>query len=386
MKKILLFFLMLSLCSSCLKREPETKGREIKEVEAETMVIVPEKIVTAREFSGQVRARNQLTLSSKVSGTIKEVFVREGEVVSAGTPLLHIDDLPIREQLKALSASLAAVKKQKEAIAARVRYAASNYQRFKRLFEEKAATKEEFERVEAEYRALLAQEKALKARAREIEAKMAETRSILPYTLIKSPVRALVAKRFADRGSFVGAGQPLILLEDLSSGFQFEVSLDEALLPRVKMGQEYWLSFPALNQGLWGRVSEVIRRVDPKTRTFRVKLDLVSSDLSPGLYGRLYFPLAVREALLIPWKAVVARGDLTGAMVLESDGTARFRVLRLGKSFRREKGRFLPAQAPEELALARKSPLFVEVLSGLSAGEKIVVSNLEKVHDGDRIK
>ncbi|NPB08863.1 MAG: efflux RND transporter periplasmic adaptor subunit [Thermodesulfobacteria bacterium] len=386
MRRILFFFLMVVLLGACSKKEPEVEKPPAREVHAKTMIVSPEKVAVTREFSGQVRARNRVTLSSKVSGYVKRVFVREGDVVSAGTPLLHIDDQPIREQLKALAASLAAIKKEEEAVSARLRYAASNYERFKRLLAEEAATKEEFERVEAEYKALLAREKAIRARAKEIKARMAETESILAYTLIKSPVRALVAKRMADKGSFVGAGQPLILLEDLASGFQFEVSLDESLLPRLRRGQEYWVSFPALDRGEWARVSEVIRKVDPATRTFRVKLDLSSSDLSAGLYGRLYFPVRMREALLIPWKAVVVRGDLTGAMVVEKDGIARFRVLRLGKSFVREKGRFLPAQAPEELAKARETNLYVEVLAGLMPGERIVVSSLEKVRDGDRIK
>ncbi len=385
MKRVLLVFLVFFILVSCSKKEPESKKQAPREIKAETLVVSPEKVSLVREFSGQVRARNRLSLSSKVSGAVKEVFVREGDVVPAGAPLLHIDDRPIREQLKALSASLAAIKKEEEAVSARLRYAASNYKRFKRLFAEEAATKEEFERVEAEYKALLAQKKALKARAQEIEAQMAKTRSILPYTLIKSPVKALVAKRLADKGSFVRAGEPLLFLEDLSSGFQFEVALDEALLSKVKEGQEYWLSFPSLKRGEWGRVSEVIPRVDPQTRTFRMKLDLSSADLSAGLYGRLYFPLDKRQALLLPWRAIVTRGDLTGVMVVEPNGIARFRVLRLGKSFRELKGQFLPAEAPEELAKARESGLWVEVLAGLSAGEKIVLSPLEKVHDGDRI-
>ena len=378
------FCLLIVACGGGEKQGPKGKYRE---VQAETMRLTPQKVSLVQTFAGEVRAQNSLTLASKVSGYVERVFVKEGDVVEAGSPLLHIDDKPVREELKALEASLAAIKKEREAVAARKRYAASNYARFKKLYAEQAATRDEYERAEAEFHALQAREKALAAKAQEIRAKIAETRNVLSYTLLRSPVKALVVKKWVDPGTFVSAQTPLIELDDLQSGFLFRVELDEAFLGRIKTGQKFWVFFPSLDWGCWGQVSEVVSRVNPQTRTFLVKLALDEPGLTSGLYGRFYFPLEEREALLIPWKVVVVRGDLTGVMVVEEDSIARFRVVRLGGTFSPAEGKtFLPAQAPEELSLARKSHLWVEVLAGLSPGERIVVSPLLQVRDGDRIK
>jgi RND family efflux transporter MFP subunit len=345
------------------------------------MVLVPREVAETRSFSGEVRARNQIVLSTKISGYVKEVFVEEGDQVEAGAPLLHIDDQPIKDQLKSLQAALAAVQKEKEAVSARKKYAESHFRRLQRLWAEQAATKEEYEQAEAEYQALVAKERALVAKMKDIRADLAKTRNILSYTFLKSPVKALVTRRLADPGSFVVAHTPVIFLDDLSSGFRFHVDLDEQLLFKVKKGQKYWILFPGLGEGRFGVVSEVVKKIDPQTRTFVVKLDLEGPGLHSGLYGRLYFPLARRKALLVPWRAVVTRGDLTGVMVVEKDGLIRFRVLRLGTTFCPKDGGFWPEKAPQELALARKTDLWVEVLAGVSPEERIVTSRLSEVRD-----
>ncbi len=386
MKKIWPLVIVLFLfTSACGKKEREAHKTTPRQIKAEIIEIKPVEVAKVRIFSGTVRARNQITLSSKISGYVKKVFVREGDVVEAGSPIIFLDDRPIQAQLKALSEAKAAVAKEKEAVLARLRYAEANYRRFKNLFAEQAATKEELDRVEAEYKALLAQKKALSAREREILAKLKEVKSILPYTRIKSPVKGLVAKRLADEGSFVNAGSPLITLDDLASGFEFRVELDEAFLGRVKAGASFQIEFPALGLMEKGKVKEVVAHVDPQSRTFLVKLAVKGRGLRSGLYGRLYFPETSAKVVLIPWRAVILRGELTGVMVVEKDGLARFRVVRLGTSYLRREGHFLPVKAPLEREEAQRRGLYAEVLSGLEVGERIVTAPIDIIRDGDRV-
>ena len=386
MKRHLVFFLFLCLLvSACGKKEEEAHKAAPRRIKATLLEVKPQRVAKVRVFSGTVRARNQLTLSSKISGNVKEVFVQEGDVVEAGAPLIFLDDAPIRAKLKALREARAAVAKEREAVSARLRYAEANYRRFKNLYAERAATKEELDRVEAEYRALLAQRKALLAREKEIEARIREVKSILPYTRLKAPVKGLVARRLADKGSFVNAGTPLIILDDLSAGFEFRARLDEAFLSRVRPGARYRVEFPALGLSQEAVVKEVVSHVDPQSRTFLVKLAVKGPGLRSGLYGRLYFPEAEEEVLLIPWRAVVLRGELTGVMAVEKGGLARFRVVRLGRSYQEEAGRFFPVRTPLERKEAKEKGLLAEVLSGLEPGEKIVLSPVNLVRDGDQV-
>ncbi len=380
-----LLSLVLLLVVACTKEKETHKEEKPRRIKASVMEIAPQSVTKVRIFSGTVRAKNQLPLSSKISGYVKEVFVEEGEIVEKGAPLLHLDDAHILAQRKALLAARKAVIKEREALIAKLRYAEANYRRFKNLFREKAATKEELDRIEAEYKALVAQREALFAKEREIRAKLRELEAILPYTRLKSPVKGLVAKRLADKGAFVTAGTPLIILDDLGAGFEFRVDVDEGFLSLISPGKRFQVEFPALGITQEAEVKEVVGHVDPRTRTFLVKLAVEAPGLRSGLYGRLYLPTAQEKAVLIPWQAVVLRGELTGVMVVEGSGRARFRVVRLGGSYRKVGKRFIPVKTPPEREEAKRQALWAEVLAGLSAGERIVTSPLKLIRDGDLV-
>ena len=385
MKRYFLALLILLLLGACGKKErtaPEEKPRRIK---ATVLEVKPQPAAKVRIFSGTVRARNQVSLSSKISGYVKEVFVEEGNIVKEGDLLLRLDDAHILAQRKAIIEARQAVAREKEAVAAKLRYAEANYRRFKNLFKEKAATKEELDRTEAEYKALLAKEKALLAKEKELFARLREIDSLLPYTRIKAPVKGLVTRRLADRGAFVNAGTPLIVLDDLEAGFEFRVRLDEAFLKKIKVDEVFQVEFPALGLTQKAPVREVVSHVDPSSRTFLIKLALEGENFRSGLYGRLYLPVSEEKMLLIPWKAVVLRGELTGVMVVEKDGRARFRVVRLGRSYQKNGNYFVPVKTPLKREEAQERNLWAEVLAGLEAGEKIVFSPLNLVRDGDQI-
>ncbi len=387
MKKYWLFLILVLFLGACGQEEKEPQQTPPRKIKATLLTVNPKMVPKVRVFPGTVRAVNQISLSSKISGYVKAVHVKEGDVVRPGSPIITLDDAPIRAQIKALKEAYKATTREKEAVRARLSYAEANYRRFKNLLAEKAATKEEFDRVTAEYKALLAREKALAAKEKEILARLKEVKSILPYTQIKSPTEGLVAKRLADKGSFVNAGTPLVFIDDLSGGFEFRVELDEAFLGKLRPGQRFKIMFPAVDLVEEAPVKEIVAHIDPQSRTFLVKLALPKNGVfRSGLYGELYFPVSHKKAVLIPWRAVVLRGELTGVMVVEKDGLARFRVVRLGRSYQKEEsGAFFPTTTPLTREKAKAEGLWAEVLAGLEAGEKIVISPLNLVRDGDRV-
>jgi multidrug efflux system membrane fusion protein len=120
----------------------------------------------------------------------------------------------------------------------------------------------------------------------------------------------------------------------------------------------------ALARSFDGRVAEIIPAADPTTRTVTVKLDLAgASGLRSGLFGRAWFPADERVGLRVAASALMVRGQLVGVYVVDAQGVARLRLVTAGE---RRAGR-------------------VEILSGLAAGERIVVEGVERVSDGTRI-
>jgi len=114
-----------------------------------------------------------------------------------------------------------------------------------------------------------------------------------------------------------------------------------------------------------GTIAEINAAADPTSHSFLVKIDLPSSgQLRAGMYATVEFPKGLRQAILIPRTAVVSRGSLAFAYVLDSRGIAQLRSVTLGA-------------AQDNL---------VEVLSGISGGEKLVDAPADRDLAGKRIE
>ena len=112
------------------------------------------------------------------------------------------------------------------------------------------------------------------------------------------------------------------------------------------------------------RVAEIVPSVDSASRTYIVKLDLPATpQLRSGMFGRAIFPLAMQKVVAIPFAALMERGQMQSVFVVE-DGVAHTRLVTTG----------------------RRAGAAVEVLSGLNAGEKVVVPLPPALQDGARVE
>jgi RND family efflux transporter MFP subunit len=130
----------------------------------------------------------------------------------------------------------------------------------------------------------------------------------------------------------------------------------------VKLGDLVGIAVPGAPAT--GRISEIVPMVDPVSRTFTVKIDVPAKGLRSGTYGKALFSVGSRQGIAVPVSAVVERGALTSVWAVSREGIARLRLVRLGTA---TGGR-------------------VEVLSGLSAGDRIVTAGAEKVTDGAKVE
>jgi RND family efflux transporter MFP subunit len=145
-----------------------------------------------------------------------------------------------------------------------------------------------------------------------------------------------------------------------SSLLRFECEIPEALLDRVNMGSDLPVRVDAAGAELNGKISEIAPSASAGSRTFLVKLDLPAAEkLRAGQFGRVRVPVRERPALLVAESAVVRRGQIESVFVVE-EGKAR---LRLVKSGRQMNGK-------------------IEILSGLSGGESVVVRDAHLLTDG----
>ncbi|VAX32890.1 Membrane fusion protein of RND family multidrug efflux pump, partial [hydrothermal vent metagenome] len=237
------------------------------------------------------------------------------------------------------------------------------FERFKGLYEGKAVSEQEFDEMKTKKRlAVLRYEQALQELGR-AKAMLGEAESFLGYTVIRSPFRGVVAEKNIDIGSMTTPGMPLFIVE--GGGYLVETPVSEGMINRIEEGKTVELTIDSLGIKTTGRVTTLVRQVDPATRTFMVKVQPVnrSNGFRGGLFVRVGFPLKERALLLVPNKSIVKRGQMRGIYVVDDKGVINLRFVRTGKEV---DGR-------------------VEILSGLNEGERIVVSGTAMAVDGGRI-
>ncbi|OCC16424.1 Efflux transporter, RND family, MFP subunit, AcrA/E family [Dissulfuribacter thermophilus] len=256
-----------------------------------------------------------------------------------------------------------------------------HYDRFKRLFNEEAATKDEFDRAKADYLAVKNRLSAFDARIKAVDEEIKALNNELRYLVIKSPVSGWVTKRTVDPGSFVGPGAHLFDIDSKEEGFWFVASLNESLLNKVREGDEVFLSIEQAAGLKVLRISRVIPKVDVHTHTFKVKLDLPGNNLKSGMYGKIWIRTGEKKGLIVPLEAVVKRGGIKGVYVVDKDGQIHWRVVTVGELYLRgSKGLF-----PWSEELEPSGNQFEQVAlisSGIVPGAKIIVSNLFEVREG----
>ena len=343
-------------------------------VQVET--VADSEIADIYQASGSVRARYSAAIAAKIAANILEVRVQTGDHVQAGQTLIVLDRRDLEANLRRSEAARAeaesAIDETESAIAAaraNFELARVTHKRFQDLLANASVSQQEFDESQARLRSAEAtlemaasKRRQIGARRSQAEAEIAAARVALGYATLTAPFAALVTERKADPGSLATPGAPLLTLER-EGNLRLEASIDESRLGLVRVGESVAVEIDGLNRTVSGRVAEVVPSVDAATRSFTVKIDLPAlPGLRSGMFGRAGFAAGKRGALLVPQSAVLERGQIRSVYVVEGD-TARLRFVTLGEG--RDDQR--------------------EVLSGLTAGERIIVTPPPLLADGARV-
>jgi multidrug efflux system membrane fusion protein len=375
----LILLLSMILIVACSKNRKESDGNAAQPLvkDVQLAVVEPETVEEGFEAVGTVKAKTTAVLSSQIAGTIVAVRAREGDRVRRGQSLVDIDDRDLRAELAAARAARDEANRaigaaESAVIAARGQreLAASTFKRYEPLVAKGSVTPQEFDEVSAKYRVANAELKraeeslrAQRARKKQAEAKVSSAQTRLSFTRIAAPFAGVVTAKTAEVGALASPGTPLITIEQ-QGRYRLEVQVGESRVGGVKLGMMIPVRIDAIRKELTGTIGEIVPTADPQTRTFTIKIDIPTAvSLHSGLYGKARFPVAKKELLVVPTTALVEKGQLVGLYVVDDRGAVRLRLVSTGKRYGGN----------------------TEILAGLTAGERIVVSGLEKISDGSRV-
>jgi RND family efflux transporter MFP subunit len=314
--------------------------------------------------TGTVHARETAMVSAQVPGRIQQVLVREGDSVRAGQTLAVLDDAGLRASVDQTQAAVRAAQSEEAAAQTDAKLAASTLERYRQLEAEKSVSPQEMDEVSRRAEAAAARLDAVRAQADAAKAQESGARTMLGYTRLLAPFSGIVTARMADPGTLASPGVPLLQVDE-AGALQLETSVDESAIGAIHKGMKVQVVIDgAGSTSMTGTIAEIVPAADPSTHSFLVKIDLPSSSqLRAGMYGTAEFANGVRNAILIPRSAVVVRGSLNCVYVLDGQGVAQLRYLTL----REAQGNL------------------VEVLSGISSGEKLVDAPSDRDLAGKRI-
>lgn len=285
------------------------------------------------DASGVAEPLQQATVSTKLMGTVTTVRVQEGDWVAAGQALVDIDARDLAAKANQIAASIADAE-------ALQREAATQASRFRALYADSAATKAQFDAAETGLARAEAGLRAAKAGAAELDA-------IRSYASVRAPFAGQVTMRLADPGTFAAPGAPLVTVQD-DATLRLSVSAPADAAKGLARGRPLAATIDGMD------VTAIVEGVVPagagNLYTVNALVANPKHTYRAGSAAVLHLPLGSKTGLMVPQAALVRDGDLVGVIV-RTNGTDDRRWVRIGVS----------------------TPTHVEVRSGLSAGDVIVV-------------
>jgi RND family efflux transporter MFP subunit len=343
--------------------------------------------------SGAVEANVTAQGAFQIAGRVARVFVEEGQPVAKGQVLAELDATDYRNGYDAAAAQADAARatdkkaqaglRPQELEQARIDFQRwqDEYTRMKFLYDHKSLAANDFEKIEAGYKAAqqryemarqgtrVQDKEAANGQYRAAAAQMHEAQKRLADCKLRAPIAGFVGMRRIDVGDTVGAGTPVIGVLDLNP-VKVRVAIPEAEIGKVREGARATVTIPSLDgRKFEGKVEAVGVTADPASRTYTVKIAVQNPEhlLRAGMVSeaRIYGSTMV-NAITVPGDAIVrdARG-VTHVYVYEP---TRQRVY---------------ARRVDVGALLNNE---VEIRSGLTGNEQIVVAGQQNVREGSPAK
>jgi RND family efflux transporter MFP subunit len=211
------------------------------------------------------------------------------------------------------------------------------------------------------------------SRLQAAKAELEHETALVEYTRIVSPLNGVITQRYASDGAMIQAGtasntqaMPVVHVAQ-DDTLRLMLPVPEAYVGTIRDGEPVTVTVPALGRILPGKVTRFADRVQASTRTMTAEVDLKNTklDLIPGMYAQVLLSLAdAPDAIAVPAGALDSTGSVNKVYTIDSQGTVHIRTVTTGI----------------------QSPQFVQVMSGIQAGEAVVVGSHSGLEDGERVQ
>jgi membrane fusion protein (multidrug efflux system) len=302
-----------------------------------TVAVEQKPIAVQVEALGTAQANESVEITSKAGNKVIAVQFDEGQWVRRGHVLVELDGAQDRADLAAAEAALAESK--------------SAYTRSRDLYAQQALSEAQLEQIEATLKGNTARVAAAAARVAD--------------TVIRAPFDGRVGLRRVSVGALVSPGAVITTLDDTRT-MKLDFDVPETILSVLKPGLSVAAKSVAYpGEAFDGKVESLDSRVDPVTRSIKVRARMPNAEgkLRPGMFLTVIVSRDPMPGLVIPEQALIPERGKVYVFVV-ADGLVSRRDVTIG----------------------RRTPGEVEIVSGVTAGERVVIEGTQKIREGSAVK
>lgn len=324
--------------------------------------------------SGTLEPENQFTLYSLADGTVADIFVQEGDEIGESQQLIRVDGNATDARLYSAqeiyrtaqqnygesSPALKELKAQLKTLSAKLQNDSTNYIRYKRLYEENAVKKSDFERFELIYINTQNDYKATQQRMQSLRSQLYVTlqnaesqykvaQDDAAHYLIRSSANGRIYDILKEKGEVVRRGEPIAIIGDANQ-VVLKMSVDESDIEKIKADQQVLVQIEAFGDKVFkAKVSRIYPAMNKRDFAFRV--DAMLTDTLPKIFAGTNIEANIiiqekKDVLCIP-KTLLLPGD--SVLVKTAKGKQKVKIKKGIENFE-----------------------YAEVLSGIDASTEII--------------
>ena len=347
--------------AACSKRDAEAKASDSATADAAGVVVGRENVaIAARQkiesgpaISGSLAPEREAQIRAQIGGTVLQTAVEAGQRVSAGTLLVRLDDIAVRDQVLSARSMVASAR-------AAAEIAQRNLARSETLLAAGAVAERDLESARQ-------QNVAAQAALANARAQLANAEKQLANTVVRAPFAGVVGQRAVSAGDVVAPGGLLVTVVD-PTGMRLEASVPAEQLSAVRVGAPVRFRVSGYGERTFeGRVTRVSPTADPATRQVPILASIPNSGnaLVGGLFAEGRVASESRDGVVVPLEAVDQRGVAPQVVRLKSGRAERVTV---------------------ELGLQDASTETVEIRSGVAAGDTLLAGAAQGITPGTVVR
>jgi len=295
------------------------------------------------QVQGSVKSDELINIFPEFSGVIKNIYVKSGDIVKKGQPLIKIDDGGLKEQLSQLEIRFELTK--------------TTFERQKRLWDQKIGSEIKFLETKSIYEI---QKQGINQLKRQIK-----------KTLIEAPFSGTIDNVVAKKGEVVYPGKSNLMMLLNLNNLYIESNVPEKYISTISSGNKAVVHFPLLNKTILTTVRQSGNYINPINRTFKIEMDIKKNNLNikPNLNSKVNInDYSNKEALMI------------NQNFISIDSNNKEYVY---KMYNKNNKTYV---SKTSIVTGKNDGVNVEVLSGLNSSDKIVSEGIRKLVDNAQVQ